>query len=363
MKRIAKKIHLWIGVFSGIIIIILGISGCFYAYKSDLEKLIYPKKYYLDSIGRTKIPITQLKTKLERDYNLKGKLTRIIVHRSDSMPYSFIASEIDKKACHYWAYQKMYYGFYVNPYTAEVVCIEDKNDFFKLVLAVHRRLLLGERIGTNVVGICTVLFFINLIIGVFIWLPRRFKLKFIIKKLKFNKFLKFNRFVYELHTIMGVVFLVPLLIISLTGIVWFGKGFVKKIPPKDSKTIIEIKEKSNIYEDLITYSTRNYDYKKLRFSLPKQGKSTSQLMIYPNSFTLYDFTKLNIDISSGKITKFQVYKDKSVVDKLLGMNYDLHTNLLLSRFGQFLVFVSGLIALVLVVSGFCFSTFFKERNN
>jgi uncharacterized iron-regulated membrane protein len=59
-----------------------------------------------------------------------------------------------------------------------VVYVEDtRNEFFQLVLSLHRNLLLGDTVGGIVTGTSALYFFILLLSGLILWFPRKWKAK------------------------------------------------------------------------------------------------------------------------------------------------------------------------------------------
>ena len=46
-KRIVRQIHLWLGLLSGLVVLILGITGCIYAFEEELQTWLYADKLYV----------------------------------------------------------------------------------------------------------------------------------------------------------------------------------------------------------------------------------------------------------------------------------------------------------------------------
>ena len=58
-KKLILKIHLWLGLSSGLIVVILGITGCLYAFEEELRPIVHDY-YYVDQIKDKKLPLSQL---------------------------------------------------------------------------------------------------------------------------------------------------------------------------------------------------------------------------------------------------------------------------------------------------------------
>ena len=56
-------LHKWLGLFTGLVVFIVSLSGCFYVFYDELKLIVYPQKYYTqDSVGENSklLPLTQL---------------------------------------------------------------------------------------------------------------------------------------------------------------------------------------------------------------------------------------------------------------------------------------------------------------
>ena len=41
IKKIIGKIHLWLGIASGLVVFVLGLTGCIYAFEEEIKALVY----------------------------------------------------------------------------------------------------------------------------------------------------------------------------------------------------------------------------------------------------------------------------------------------------------------------------------
>lgn len=49
LKKVALKIHRWPGIASGLVVFVLGINGCLYAFEEEMKNLVYAKKRILNT--------------------------------------------------------------------------------------------------------------------------------------------------------------------------------------------------------------------------------------------------------------------------------------------------------------------------
>lgn len=130
-KKIVGWLHLWLGLFSGIVVFILGVTGCILVFEEELEPLTEP---WL-SVERPE----------GKDYANPSELHRVV---SAALPGKEIHS--------FW-----YHGHgrtahaniesdsivYIDPYRAEIVAMVDHDNFFHIVKEGHIWLWLPHEIG------------------------------------------------------------------------------------------------------------------------------------------------------------------------------------------------------------------------
>ncbi|TDO69769.1 PepSY-associated transmembrane protein [Flavobacterium chryseum] len=58
-KKLILKIHLWLGLSSGLIVIILGITGCLYVFEEELRPVVHDY-YFTDNVKEKRLPISQI---------------------------------------------------------------------------------------------------------------------------------------------------------------------------------------------------------------------------------------------------------------------------------------------------------------
>jgi uncharacterized iron-regulated membrane protein len=102
-----------------------------------------------------------------------------------------------------------------------MVYVEDtRNEFFQLVLSLHRNLLLGDTVGGIVTGTSALCFFVLLLSGLILWFPRKWKAKAFKRALVLKRDVGGKRLNYDLHNISGFYILIPALLICITGLVF-----------------------------------------------------------------------------------------------------------------------------------------------
>ncbi len=354
LKNIINKLHLWLGLTCGMVIFIMAITGCMYAYKEELEPLIYPKKFELERVEGQKLSVATLIDKVEEAFGLK--VNRVIIPKANQ-PYFFRISKGNKNGGTYWNSYEYYYGVYVNPYNAQIVYTETQGDLFLATLNLHRKLWLTGSLSKYVVGFSVIFFIFSIITGVIRCLPKRLKWEYLKKQLTYKRSKNFRMWASQVHRIFGVYLAVPLFIISISGLCWTFES-VKKAVFHTAEVFqfgkIERPNQpinvnpTNIYENLMAYLGNTYEYRKVRFTIKGD---VLDVKVYPKGISNYNCLKMVVDDSSGYVLKIDDYNYRSLGKKVVGANYDLHTKLLMGRFGQLLVFLICLLTISFPVTG------------
>ena len=113
-RKITKRIHLWLGLSSGIIVVFLGITGCILAFQKEIESL--QSFRYVKNENKAFLPPSYFKTKAAEILPKKN------LH---SVEY---ASPIDAVKLVYFHYEPTYYYIaYLNPYSGELLKMKKLN--------------------------------------------------------------------------------------------------------------------------------------------------------------------------------------------------------------------------------------------
>ncbi|AUC21342.1 iron-regulated protein [Polaribacter sejongensis] len=204
-KYIMSVLHLWLGLLSSIIIFIVCLSGCIYAFKTQIENLIDRDVVYVKSDNNSsKIAIDTILNNFENQF---GGATNITVFKENNK--SVLVSSFSKDNTGVSAYY--------NPISGELLGVKNTTSiaFFDFILEVHRFLLAGD-VGKFINGVAVLMFIFLLFSGFIIWLPK--KINQLKKSLKIKLDAKFHRVNYDLHRVLGFYSILLLFFISVTGL-------------------------------------------------------------------------------------------------------------------------------------------------
>lgn len=196
-------IHLWLGLLSSLIVFVMCLTGCLYAFKNQIIDFSNRDKVYINAgSGRMKTP-DQIQAGLLKQ---NKELTSLLIPDDKGRSYvvGYRENNLDKST-------------YYNQYTGEILGQADvgANRFFEIVLDLHRNLMMGNA-GRQVVGASVLMFCVLMISGFILWLPK--KLKFLKQGLTVMFKAKFQRVNYDLHNTLGFYTFLMLFFIAVTGL-------------------------------------------------------------------------------------------------------------------------------------------------
>ncbi|MGN7865197.1 PepSY-associated TM helix domain-containing protein [Chryseobacterium sp. 22458] len=202
-KYLMWLLHLWLGLLSSIIVFIMCLTGCLYAFKNQITDLSNRDKVYISPLSvKVKNPDLIQAELLKQNKELTSLL--IPDDKGKSYVIGYRENQLDKSA-------------YYNQYTGEILGQPEVGSgrFFEVVLDLHRNLMMGNA-GRQIVGAAVLMFCVLLISGLILWLPK--KLKFLKQGLTVMWKAKFQRVNHDLHNTLGFYTFLMLFFIAVTGL-------------------------------------------------------------------------------------------------------------------------------------------------
>lgn len=212
-KKINAWLHLWLGLASGIVVFVMGITGCVLVFKVEINELSSPWFHAKNSTGGEILPPSVLYKAVEKA--IPNREIESVWYHGQNKTAHFRLHEMDSTV-------------YVNPYTAEIVAIAQTNNFFHFFEDGHYYMWLPNDIGHQVTGWGTFIFFLLLISGLILWWPKNLKKSNVNKSFKIRWQAKFKRINYDLHNVLGFYTIIISIIFAFTGLImsfaWFNNG-------------------------------------------------------------------------------------------------------------------------------------------
>lgn len=356
-KSIVRKIHLILGFASGIVIFIVAVTGCLYAFKSEIESITEPWRNLTFQGEKVLIPSKLREIGFEI---LPGKDIHAVMYQESGKASKII----------YYSEKDAYYiTAYVNPYTGELIKIKDEfKGFFPFILNGHFNLWLPLEIGKFIVASATLTFIFMIISGIILWIPKS------LKNLKNRLFIKWNarwrRKNYDLHYIPGFYTFIIGLVFAITGLVWgfewFMNSYYYVISGGDNYIAYEepISEIQNSNTDnlevidkiYMLLKNENPDNYQIEVHIPENEYSSIETSVNPTPstywnidyryFDQYTMKELSVEHLWGR------FEETSRGQKLMRMNYDIHIGSILGLPGKIIAFLISLVIASLPITGF-----------
>lgn len=355
-RKAIGKIHLWLGLSSGIVVFIIAVTGCFYAFQEEIQN--YTEEYrFVEKQDKPFLPPSQLKQIAQKEFPDKA------LH---AIKYN--GSEKSAEAIFYYYEPNYYYIAYLNPYTGEVLEKVNMNEgFFRFILDGHFYLWLPHEIGQVVVASATLIFLMLLLSGLYLWYPRSknaAKQRF---RFKWKKSTKWKRKNYDLHNITGFYVLLIALIFAITGLVWGFQWFYycyytalggeKSLIYKDPVSNKNAVPEAHSLDKVWVVMQKEYPQAKSIEVHPPENDSTSiAANANPEEGTFWKTDYRYFDqytLEEKEVTHiYGKYKNAAIADKMLRMNYDLHTGAVFGLAGKIFAFLISLLIATLPITGF-----------
>ncbi|QNK63864.1 PepSY domain-containing protein [Pedobacter sp. PAMC26386] len=365
-RKITGQIHLWLGLVTGLIVLIVSITGCLFVFQKEITDLTHQEILFVKpSATAITLPYSQLLKTAELTLGKNRSVNFSTTYKEKEHAWEFTTyKEGDPKALTYFGTLDYFESVFINPYTGTVTGRFDyKYNFFNIVKFIHWSLLLNDTYGQPIVGYSTLMFVIMLITGMIMWWPKKWNKTNINKSFKIKWKASFKRVNYDLHNVPGFYAMLITLVLALTGMVFALKWFQTTVYVIASRSIAppQIKyEKSQLAKpDLNPIDKAFNTAKALLATSDRIGVSPPagiDGVIFINGIigkeTYYHSDALQFDQYSGKLLNRRNYDEQNAGEKLIGMNYDIHVGAILGLPGKIIAFIASLIAATLPVTGF-----------
>lgn len=367
LKSTFFKIHKWLGLISGALVMIIAFTGLLYLFSGDIRPAIHPQRYFLNQqqTGKTPLPMSRLLQSAHTVLKQGEKITRLDIFPDPKRTWIVRVQKINEKAIFYWNYYVSYRRIYLNPFTGKVKKIENsKTDFFEVALQIHRNLLMGESVGKLIIGCATICFILILISGIFLWWPRKWSKKKLKSHLSIKTKAKKNRLIYDFHRVSGFYVCAILIITTVTGLVIgypkFKVAYSQFFNQFDQQIAVGITPQHQIIntpyenpEDNACYyvleSEHQADMISCRLRKPYPEKINFQVRLLKHRTGKYRWYYFD---EYGKVlNRVKSYQGENIGDRLGSSNYDIHAGLVWGKLSQILLALAMIVLLSLPVTG------------
>ncbi len=359
-KKIWFYTHWLLGLVAGFVLVIVGVSGALLSYEKEIMGLMNQKSFRIEATANEKLsPDVLLNAFKEKHPNLSVLGLRIL---SDPNISTAVLVQGQKEG------GKNMLNYYINPYTAELLPEVRGDAFFRVVLEVHRRLLLGE-VGKQIVAASTVALLILSFSGIYLyWGSIRKSLK---SSLSINFKAKGRGFLYKLHSALGLWGILFFVLISLTGLTWSYEWYRSSLyrmvgvempqhgmKPFGKKSSSSSMKSGQTEVDMLLSqawelfeTTVKGEYRVALFRLPDGRGKVDFTYMDKDAPHSRAFNTLSLNVKEGTVLSHIRYDDKSLAEQMMSSMLPLHSGEFFGWGGRFLIFLSSLSMVLFGVTG------------
>ena len=388
MKKVFRKIHLWLSVPFGLLITLICFSGAMLVFETEVMELCHRDLYYVEKVGPAPLPMGKVAEKVAATLPDSVSVTGVTASSAPERAWQVNLSKPRRASV------------YVDQYTGEIKGKYERAPFFTTMFRLHRWLLDSMKPdggifwGKMIVGTATLMFVFVLISGIVIWWPRtRRALK---NSLKISATKGWKRFWYDLHVAGGMYALIFLLAMALTGLTWsfpwyrtaFYKVFGVEVQQRAShgneqkhnehkgNTGLANQEKkgggngrrsadkrkgsesnhSDRYSAASPFACWQEVYDKLRHQNPEYKQISVSSGTASVSFDRFGnqraSDRYSFNTDTGEFTETSLYQHQDKSGKIRGWIYSVHVGNWGGMFTRILAFIAALIGAALPLTGY-----------
>lgn len=382
-RLVNNWLHLWLGLTSGIIVIIVCLTACLWVFNYEITELLIPKKerqFILAASHKLISPsevISLADSLYPNDFVSGITYTRdypvsFTVHVSSSDSTKRPTPEVN--LLH--PYSGEYLGLQTEDNSEEARLRKKLNSFFAWTIEGHRFLWLPKAVGRPIVNYATLLFCITLITGLIWWYPKKWTKSTRNKSFKVKWTAGWKRINLDLHNVVGFYSFLLVLLLAITGIYygieWFnralywstnwGESLAERRPIKSDTSNISFAEQfSHAFDQQIAGILTQYkDPYYLTISYPDTATKDGTISVFirndmDRQFNnrYYSFDRYTGAFLPNSISLFNKdYYELSPGEKFRRLNYDIHVGSIWGFPTKVLAFFLTFIAGSLPVTGF-----------
>ena len=390
MKKIFRKIHLWLSVPFGLIITLVCFSGAMLVFENEANEWFRRDLYYVETVKGSPLPMDKLLEKVATTLPDSVAVTGVSISSDPGRAYQVSLSKPRRAS------------LYVDQYTGEVKGKSERSGFFMFMFRMHRWLLDSMNPGNEgifwgkmIVGVSTLLLVFVLISGIVIWWPRTRKaLK---NSLKITATKGWRRFWYDLPVAGGMYALIFLLAMALTGLTWsfpwyrtaFYKVFGVEVQQRaaqgheqksdaqkrDTKLAAHREKKregnevrkgersrrpENNHSDMYSVTSPFVYWQEIYDKLRRQNPEYKQISISSGtasvSFNRFGnqraSDRYSFNTDNGEFTETSLYQHQDKSGKIRGWIYSVHVGNWGGMFTRILTFIAALLGAALPLTGY-----------
>ncbi|MGE8058100.1 PepSY domain-containing protein [Pseudomonas sp. NPDC089547] len=362
VKKTLFQLHWFFGITAGLVLALMGITGALYSFQEELLRAFNADVLKVEVRAEGVLAPAELVQRVEAQQHDKVSMLWVDVREGNAARIFFMPAPGERRGT----------LRYADPYTGELKGEVAGQDFFNLMLTLHRFLAMGDT-GRQITGACTLMLVFFCLSGLYLRWPR--------KALDWRTWLTFDwakkgrAFNWDLHAVAGTWCLLFYLLFALTGLFWSyewyreglnklladapaagqqqkrGEGGGRHGPQKVDKNAPPlVVDYDAIWANLKQAAGPGLAAYNLRLP-PVGGQPANLFYLLDNADHPRAFNTLMLDPATGQVKKHDRYTDKSFKAQLLQSVYALHVGEYFGLPGRIIVTIASLTMPLFFVTG------------
>ena len=352
LKKTLFQLHWFFGITAGLVLALMGITGAAYSFQDEILRALNPTVLTVQKQPAGVLPPAELVRKLEAT---EGKAVSMVWVESESGNAArvfFTPPPGERRG------QMRYFDPYTGDYLGDAV----GQDFFGLMLQLHRFLAMGDT-GRQITGACTLILIFFCLSGLYLRWPRQVASWRAWLTLDWRK--KGRSFNWDLHSVFGTWCLLFYLLAALTGLSWsyewYNKGLTRLLSDAPQNERVRNRGPAPAgpapianYEAIWSsiYSTAGPGLSAYNIRMPPvAGQPATVYYLLQSSPHDRALNQINLDPATGVVKSVERYGDKSLKAQLLTSIYALHVGSYFGLVGRIILTVTALCMPLFFITG------------
>lgn len=353
LREIVFKLHWFVGIFAGILLLLIGLSGALLAFREELLDAFNPGVFRV--AVREEAPLSP-QAVLERLRAQTGE--DVVMLTLSATPGDSVRAQLAPKAG-----ERKGRAVYADPYTASVLPEPSGAAFFEWVERLHRWLLLPREAGRIAAGTLALMLVGLIVSGIYLrWPSKAASLR---TWLTINPRLRGRPLMWALHAVVGTWVLPVWLVLATTGIYWsfdsvrsMVDGWAGVQRTADTKKAKKGQTGDRpatavvISKAWVAFDSHAQGWALANLRLPKDsGQALDILWLPADAAHERARNRMRINTQDGRVQQDERFNDQSAGRRALAAIYPLHMGSYFGVPGRIVVALSALALPLLAITG------------
>ncbi|WP_372875714.1 PepSY domain-containing protein [Pseudomonas sp.] len=350
VKKVLYQLHWLLGISAGLVLALMGLTGAAYSFQGELLRALNPEVLRVEARDGGVLASEVLVSRIEAAS--QQRVLRLNVEAAADTPGRVIFAPPPG--------ERRGQSSYFDPYSGELLGEPRGQDFFELMLELHRFLALGEY-GKQITAASTLALIFFCLSGLYLRWPRQ--------ALNWRAWLTLDwakrgrAFNWDLHAVAGTWCLAFYLCAALTGLYWsydwYREGLTGLLgsepanPPPMSRPAVEalpLINHATLWAGLQQAAGPQLTGYSLRLPTAA-GQPATLFYLRDDAPHERAFNQLSLDVQSGVARQHKRYREQAFGDQLLTSNYALHVGSYFGLAGRILMFLASLSMPLFAITG------------